>query len=90
MRIEGIPAIAVGVLLAVGAVFLFFRFLVGYALYDLHNFFEEGSLMWGLVHTNLWLVMWPIGALFGMLHKWWREEGIYQRGLEEWRLWRSR
>ena len=87
---RGFWAVLIGVLLAVGAVFLFFRFLVAYALYDLHNFFEEGSLMWGLVHTNLWLVMWPIGALFGMLHKWWKEEGILQRGLEEWRVWRSR
>ena len=89
-RLNGLPAIAIGVLMAVGAICLFFRFLVGYALYDLHNFFEEGSLMWGLVHTNLWLVMMPIGALVGVLHKWWKDEDIYRRGLEELRLWRIR
>lgn len=83
-------AILIGVFLALGAFFLFFRFLVGYALYDLHLFFEPGSLMWGMVHTNFWLLFSFLGALVGILHKWWKEEDILQRGLEEWRLWRSR
>ena len=65
-----------------------FRFLVGYALVDLHDYFQEGSLLWGLVHTNFWLVTIPLGSLVGILHKWWKEEGIYRRGLEEYRAWR--
>ena len=89
-RTDGVVAVALGVLFSLGFVFFFFRFLVAYALYDLHDLFEEGSLMWGMVHTNLWLVMWPLGALVGILHKWWKEEDILQGGLEEWRLWRSR
>jgi hypothetical protein len=90
LKIDGLLAVATGGLLALGVVFFFFKVLVPYALYDLHLFFREGSLMWGMVHTNLWLVFGPIGSLAGVLHKWWREEGVLQGGLDEWRLWRSR
>lgn len=87
---RGVWAVLIGAFLAVGAVFFFFRFLVAYALYDLHDLFREGSLMWGMVHTNFWILFWLLGALVGTLHKWWKEEDIYLGGLEELRLWRSR
>lgn len=67
-----------------------FRFLVGYALFDLHDLFREGSLAWGLVHTNFWVVTIPLGYLVGVLHKWWKDEGILASGREEWRAWRQR
>ena len=64
------------------------RFLVGYALYDLHALFAEGSLMWGMVHTNFWILFALLGALVGTLHKWAREEHLLREGLNEWRAWR--
>ncbi|GAI95730.1 unnamed protein product [marine sediment metagenome] len=89
-RTDGFVAVALGVLFSFGAIVLFFRFMVGYALYDLHLFFEPGSLMWGMVHTNFWLLLWLLGTLAGVIHKWAREEKIWTSGVQELREWRSR
>jgi hypothetical protein len=88
-RLDGVVALLAGVFLSLGALVFFFRFLVGYAMIDLHDFFEEGSLLYGMVHTNFWLIIWPLGALFGIFHKWVKDEGILAQGLDEWRAWRA-
>ena len=89
-RENGFVNVAIGVFLTLGAIIFFFRVLVGYALYDLHLLFEPGSLMWGMVHTNFWLLLWLFGTLAGVLHKWAKEEKIWTSGLQEFREWRSR
>lgn len=88
MREHGFVNLALGVLVAFGAIIFFFRVMVGYALYDLHLLFEEGSLMWGMVHTNFWLVFTLLGTLAGTLHKWAKDEKIWTSGVQELRLWR--
>ena len=87
---RGSRALLVVLVVVVGATFpiWWFRFLVGYALYDLHDLFERGSLMWGMVHTNFWILFSLLGALAGMLHKWAREEHLLSQGLVEYRAWR--
>lgn len=90
MRENGIVNLAIGALLVLGAVIFFFRVMVGYCLYDLHILFEPGSLMWGMVHTNFWLLFCLMGTLAGVLHKWARDEKIWTSGLQEFREWRSR
>jgi hypothetical protein len=90
MREHGVINLAIGALLLLGATIFFFRFLVGYALYDLHLLFEEGSLMWGMVHTNFWLLLTLLGTFAGVMHKWAREEKLWTSGLQELRDWRSR
>lgn len=90
MRENGLVNLAIGVFLAFGAITLFFRVMVGYALYDLHLLFEEGSLWWGMVHTNFWLIFSLLGTLAGTLHKWAKDEKIWTSGLQELHEWRSR
>jgi len=90
VKTSGIVNLVAGVLVAFGFVVFFFRFLVGYSHFDLHDLFDEGSFAWGLVHTNFWVVTIPIGVLVGVLHKWMKDEKILAQGLAELREWRAR
>lgn len=65
------------------------KLFVGLALIDLHQFFTPGSLIYGMVHTNFWILFYLIGTLLAILHNASREEGWLASGIEEYRTWKS-
>jgi hypothetical protein len=89
MKDNGLFNLTIGVLIALLAIVLGSRFIVGYLLVDLHDFFAKDSMIYNMVHTNYWILAPLIGTLVAILQKAARESKLWESGLKEWRDWRN-
>ena len=57
---------------------------------NLTDYFDGSTVVGMFVLNGVWIIFLFLGILAGVLHGWWKKEGILQGGLEEWRQWRRR
>lgn len=57
---------------------------------NMTDHFDGSTVIGKFVLNGIWIIFLMLGILVGVLHGWWKEEGILQAGLEEWREWRQR
>lgn len=57
---------------------------------NMTDYFEGSTVIGKFMLNCIWITFLMLGILFGTMHRWWKEEGILQGGLEEWREWRQR
>ena len=57
---------------------------------NMTDHFDGSTVIGKFVLNGIWLVLLMLGVLVGVIHGWWKEDGILQAGLEEWRAWRRR
>jgi len=60
------------------------------SMQNMSDYYDGSTVIGKFVLNCVWIIFLFLGILAGVLHGWWKEEGILQDGLEEWREWRRR
>jgi hypothetical protein len=85
--VAGICAVVAGALLLALKII---PYTVHLSTVDLREVLDPVSLPAKFLLNCIWIVLLLLGVLVGILHGWFKEEGILKSGLDELRDWRER